>query len=156
KAGITELETARRVWGEDSRLLAQLGYYYFRMEKRDMARVLLEKAIEAGLESAETYVHLALVLFYENSYDAALGYAESAITLRDHYQMPEQIAGPCLLEKSRREKFTLRSDVRLEILQRALNHLRRSLIAEERTRTDETHNHRSHRLIEKAEADIAL
>ena len=58
--GISELETARRVWGEDPRLLAQLGYDYFRMEKRDMARMLLEKAITAGLESAETYVHLAL------------------------------------------------------------------------------------------------
>jgi tetratricopeptide (TPR) repeat protein len=162
-AGITELETARKLWGEDPRLLAQLGYYYFRMEKRDMARMLLEKAIEAGLESPETYVHLALVLFYENSYDTALGHAESAITLRDHYPMAEQIAGECLLEKARRERFTLRSDVRLEILQRALNHLRRSLIAEERNGRDEAHNHRSHRLIEQAEwlkeqaeADIVL
>ena len=77
-------------------------------------------------------------MFYENSYDAALGYAESAITLRDHYPMAEQIAGECLLEKARRERFTLCSDVRLEILQRALNHLRRSLIAEERIRTDES------------------
>ncbi len=147
---------ARKIWGEDPRLLAQLGYYYYRMENRGTARILLERAIAAGLESAETYVHLALVLFYENSYNAALGHAESAITLRDHYPMAEQIAGECLLEKAKRERFTLRSDVRLEILQRALNHLRRSLIAEERTRTDEAHNHRSHRLIEQAEVDIAL
>ena len=45
EAGIAVLEQAARDWGEDGRLLAQQGYYYYRLERLGVAHDLLQRAI---------------------------------------------------------------------------------------------------------------
>ncbi len=152
---IRELETARDKWGEYPILLAQLGYYYYRDQNLGKARNLLEKAIREGHESPDTFLHLALVLYYDHEYDSALAHAETALALRSPFPKAEQIAAECLFEKAKRGTFTLGDEARLKMQQRALVHLKKSLIADERNRGEEEHNRFSRRLIDQVEEQIA-
>ena len=95
----------------------------------------------------EVYFHLAaLVCYYEHNLGEALSRAETALTLRTVFPRAERLAGECLWEKFNREEFTLSEQARLQILKRSLDHLKKSLIPDERNlsdveHTDSTRNH---------------
>jgi len=148
---ISELETTRKTWGEDPGLLANLGYYYFRNENRPKARTALEKAITEGYETPEVFFHLALVYYYEHNLDRALAQSETALTLRTMFPKAERLAGECLWEKVNREEFILSDQARLQILRKSLDHLKRSLIPDERNVSDVEHNRIVRGIIVRAE-----
>lgn len=153
RAAIETLEAARSKWGEDARLLARLGYLQYRVENRGAARFLLKQALDMGYENAEVFVHLALALFYDQEYDEALRMAESALKRRAVYPQAEQVAGQCLFRKAERNALMLDDRDRLQLLERALAHLRRSLVeGDERFRS---HNQRTLSLMPLVEERIA-
>ena len=131
--------------------MANLGYYYFRNENRTKARFMLEKAINEGYETPEVYFHLALVCYYEHNLGEALSRAETALTLRTVFPRAERLAGECLWEKFNREEFTLSEQARLQILKRSLDHLKKSLIPDERNLSDVEHNRLVRGIIARAE-----
>jgi tetratricopeptide (TPR) repeat protein len=144
REAIDVLEAARATWGRDPDLLAQLGYCYYRTENRAAARPLLEEAIAKGLESATTYFHLALVLYYDGDASAALRYVKTALTLRNPYPLADALAGQCLVAKITAGSFLLDTGAKRGLLEEAAQHFKQSLIAEERGLRDEAHNRRSH------------
>jgi tetratricopeptide (TPR) repeat protein len=148
---INELETARKMWGEDPTLLANLGYYYFRNGNRMKARSLLEKAIAEGYETPDNYFHLALVYYYDHDIKQALSNAETALTLRAVFPRAHRLAGECLLERANREEFTLTNQARLSLLKESLEHLKKSLIADEINISDIEHNRVIHTVIARVE-----
>lgn len=138
-----ELESARHAWGDDPELLAQLGYYYYRLENRAAARPLLEQAIREGNEVAETYFYLALVHFYDGRIDDALRCARAALTLRSPFPLAEGLAGQCLAKKAEAGKLLFDGRTIRSWLEEAKVHLNASVIAEERGPKDEERNRRA-------------
>ena len=126
-AGIAILEGARKRWGDDRRLLAQLGYYYFRTERRSTALELLQSAIINGQDTAETYTHLALVLLYERRYEDALQQAERALQLRASHDQAHQVAGQAMLYIANRGRLSLDTERKRSLLLTAKGHLESSL-----------------------------
>ncbi len=153
--GIRILEAARRRWGDEPRLIAELGYFYYRMQNRPVARSLLEKAIALGYESADVFFHLALVHFYDNRPDDALVHAETALTLRAEFPGAERLAADALLARVARDVFTLDDTVKTDLLRRATAHLQRALIADERGFNDEAHNRKVRELIARADEHLS-
>ncbi len=149
------LEDARKELGDDRRLLAQLGYFYFRMERRQDAMKLLRRAIDLGHESADTYAYLALVYHYEGYADEALLRAKQAIQLRERHDLAEQIAGQALLSKASGGRFTIDDARKWALLREALGHLERSIRPSDLNWGDAAHNRRSEDLIERVKAELA-
>jgi tetratricopeptide (TPR) repeat protein len=141
------LESARKTWGDEPALLAELGYCYYRTENRTLARAFLEGAISKGHESASTYFHLALVFYYERMYDEALRSVKTSLTLRDPFPLAHQLAGQLLLAKTRSAALVLDTRTRQIHLEEALAHFQGSLISDERGLRDEAHNRRSQQAI---------
>ena len=81
----------------------------------------------------------------------ALSRAETALTLRTVFPRAERLAGECLWEKFGREEFTLSEQARLQILKRSLDHLKKSLIPDERNLSDVEHNRLVRGIIARAE-----
>ena len=146
------LEEARGKWGDDPRLLAQLGYYQYRLQHLDAARHLMESAINKGLEDSETFANLALVLYHQRAFHEGLQRAETAIALRQHYPLADQIAGECLVGIAERDRLLLGHETLTGYVNDGIKHLSRSMRTEERGLRDEQFNARSQRTIQRAEA----
>jgi tetratricopeptide (TPR) repeat protein len=143
REAIRILEEARSIWGDDPRLLVGLGYQYYRLMDRRTARARLEQAAGAGFDTPELHAYLALVLYYDGDYDHSYQHAQAALNLKNPYPLADQVAGECLYARAKRGELMLSTDDRLTLLQRGLNHLRRSLILDERTWQDDRSNQRA-------------
>jgi hypothetical protein len=148
---IYTIEQACARWGDEPRLLEKLGYYHYRLRNRAKARIYLETAIAKGYESAECYAHLALLEYYDGFFDRGLGRAESALTLRPTYPFADQVAGECLVKHVFSSRLTLSTDARTKLLQRAIIHLKRSIIAEAGRVSETEFTRRSQQFIERAD-----
>ena len=155
RQAIKTLESARQAWGDDPTLLAELGYYYYRTENRAAARHLLEAAISKGHESASTYFHLSLVLYYEGVFDDALRYVKTSLTLKSPFPLADQLAGQLLLAKTRSAALLLDNRMKRARLEEAARHYQRSLIPDEIGFRDEAHNHRSQEAIRTIGTQLA-
>lgn len=143
---IQQMETTRQEWGDDPRLLAELGRLYFRMQDRTTARILLQKAITLGLESPDAYAYLGLVDYYDKLFVSALGFAESALTLRSNFPLAGQLAAQCLLAIVKRDALVLDQLAKKQRLEKAWDLLHKSIVTEVSPR-DEALNRRTQEIL---------
>jgi len=143
------LDQARAVWGDDPRLLAELGYAHYRTGRRKQAIELMERALALGFESAVLYARLALVLYYERRYDDGIRRAETALTLRSEYPFAEQVLSQCLEGKVRRDRFVMDDAQHRQLLMAAVEHAERALYQVPRTSNEIAANQRTRELMER-------
>ena len=142
-AAIEELQRGRERWGEDRRILATLGYFHFRNRNRSEARRLLEKSIAAGHESADTYTTLALVYYFDRQYDLAIARAETGLSLRPDDAQAKQVLSESLLGNAVAARFMITENQRRDLLRRALQYARESVIDNDISAWSRAHNDRS-------------
>ena len=157
---IHELEKARSEWDDHPKILARLGYCYFREHKRHKARVLIQTAIEKGekeygYESPLWYANLGLIHLFDGHIDDAIKRAQTATTLRQRYHFAEQVLGQALYEKARRGRLTMSRDRLFEMLKEAKYSLVKSLYADDTKGFRAMHNDRSHQLIGRIEGVLS-
>ena len=154
---ITVLEEARVEWDDHPKILARLGYCYFREHKRRKARTLIQTAIERaesefGFESPLWYAQLGLIHLIDGHIDDAIRRAQAATTLRPRFHFAEQVLGQALYEKARRGRLTMSQDRVMDMLKEAKLCLVRSLYYDDTKGVRGVHNDRSHRLIGRIES----
>ena len=154
-AAIDELQRGRARWGEDRRILATLGYFHFRNRNRSEARRLLEKSIAAGHESADTYTTLALVYYFDRQYDLAIARAETGLSLRPDDAQAKQVLSESLLGNAMAARFMITESQRRDLLRRALQHARESVIDDDISAWSRAHNDRSTDVAVRAERLLA-
>ena len=157
---ITVLEQARGEWDEHPKIVARLGYCYFREHKRRKARSLIESAIkkgenEYGLESPLWYAQLGLIHLLDGHIDDAIRRSQAATTLSQRFHFAEQVLGQALYEKARRGRLTMSRDRGLSILKEAKQCLVRSLYDDDTKGVRGVHNDRSHKLIGRIEGILS-
>ena len=152
KRAYDRLQAGRREFGDRTEIIAKLGYFAFRLRRRDEARRLLEKAIASGHEDANTHRTLGLVYYYDRSLDEAIRQAEISLTLRPDEPRSLLLLGDALLNKAARSAIALDSSRRLDLAQAAKGAIRRSLIEDDLARWQRDHNDRRARLLERAES----
>ena len=152
---IEELQRGRERWGEDRRILGALGYFHFRNRNRSEARRLLEKSIAAGHESAETYTNLALVYYFDQQYDLAIARAETGLSLRPDDARAKQVLSESLFGKAMTARFMITESQRRDLLRRALQHARESVIDDDISAWSRAHNDRSTDVAVRAESLLA-
>ncbi|MCY4390657.1 MAG: tetratricopeptide repeat protein [Chloroflexi bacterium] len=154
-AGIEELQRGRERWGDDRRILAALGYLHFRDHNRAEARRLLERSIAAGHESAETYTDLALVYYFDRQYDRAVARAETALSLRPNHDRAHQVLSESLLGKAMTGRLMITESQRRDLLRRALQHARESIIDDDMSAWSQAHNERSRDIASRVDRVLA-
>ena len=165
--GISVLESARREWNNHPRILARLGYYYFRNHQRRKARTLIQSAIRESdgdsssgyelpdSERPDSYAALALINLMDKHFDDAIDRARTATTLRPNFNWAEQILGQALYEKANRSRLMMSHDRTNGVLRDAKSWLVKSLYADDTTYARARHNERSHTYIGRVEALLA-
>ena len=145
------LNRGRAEFGEVPHILAQLGYFAYRLQRREEARNLLEIAIASGYQDANTHRTLGLVYYYEGSFDEAIRQAETSLTLRPDDPRSLLLLGEAQLRKAARSTIALDPARQLELVQQARSAIHRSLIEDDFARWQREHNVRRTRLLERAE-----
>lgn len=163
--GIELLENARREWEDHPRILARLGYYYFRNHHRRKAKELIQQSVREGdadnryelpdSERPDSYARLALIDLMDGNFDDAIHRARTAATLRPHFHWAEQILGQALYEKANRSRLMMGPDWRINMLKEAKSRLVKSLYADDTAGFRASHNERSHMFIGRIEASLS-
>ena len=146
------LQDGRTEFGDVAQIMAELGYFAFRLRRRDEARRLLESAIASGHQDWNTHRTLGLVYYYDRSFDEAIRQAEISLTLRPDEPRSLLLLGDALFNKAARSTLAIDSSRLLELVQTARSAIRRSLIEDDLARWQRDHNDRRARLLERAES----
>ncbi len=163
--GIAKLESARLEWEDHPRILARLGYYYFRDHQRRKAKELIQKSVTDSdadsryelpdSERPDSYARLALIDLMDGHFDDAIHRARTATTLRPHFHWAEQILGQALYEKANRSRLMMGPDWRVNLMKEAKSRLVKSLYADDTAGFRASHNERSHMYIGRIEASLS-
>ena len=164
--GIAILESARREWKNHPRILARLGYYYFRDHKRKKAKELIQISVKEGDDDGDTgyelpdserpdsYAPLALIDLMDGHLDDSIHRSRTATTLRPRFHWAEQILGQALYEKANRSRLMMSHERCTELLKEAKSRVVRSLYSDDTAGFRASHNERSHMFIGRIEASL--
>ena len=152
KQAYDRLQEGRAEFGDRPEIIAEIGYFAYRLRRRDEARQLLESAIRSGYQDADKHRTLGLVYYYENRFDETIRQAETSLTLWPDEPRSLLLLGDALIRKAERSTLALDEARRLELTQAAKSAIQNSLIEDDFARWQRDHNERRARLLERAEA----
>ena len=142
-ACIAMLEAARTEFGDEPRLLEELGYRCYRQHRREEARKHLLNAEATGYESALLMRTLALIEFFDRNYQESEARAEAALTISPDDHIARQVLGEAMIERAKRHRLILDESQRRLLLEAGREHLSESRFTDPQRNFELTHNLRS-------------
>ena len=146
------LKQGRNEFGDRPEIMAEIGYFAYRLRRLEEAQRLLEGSFAKGYQDADKHRTLGLVHLYRRRFEDAIRQAKSSLTLRPDEPRSQLLLGDALLNKASRSTFALDARRRRELVEEAMEVIRDSLIEDDLARWQRDHNERRTRLLEKAEA----
>ena len=150
-SGINFLENKCLEFGDAPPLLGRLGYFHFRSHDTKAARPFLERALASDWEDPQTLRTLGIINLWERRLEDAQENAEAALSLRPENDPTKLLLGQVLMVRAERARFTIDSGRRLEIARRALRLIEDSLIEDDYTHWQRSHNERRAQLLDRCE-----